>query len=87
MFIFCNFFQDQPQTKLGPFRRTLNALRFRLTKRNRTKPPDWFLKKYTSGLDSRQAGVPSASNATESLFNRLSVDPSLPSHYRVSNFY
>lgn len=81
--------QDPPPqtTQLGTFRRMLNAIRFRFTKRSRSKKPDWLLDKYPSRSRSKSTPSeevsPTASTANI-LCSRLSVDPSLPSHYRVS---
>lgn len=65
----------------------LNAIRFRFTKRSRSKKPDWLLDKYPSRSRSKSTPSeevsPTASTANI-LCSRLSVDPSLPSHYRVS---
>lgn len=86
-------FQDQSKTeKSSAFRRTLNALRRRITRRNRAKPPDWFLDKFSNAnnVEKLDKNVSSAQNSDEaggsSLCTRLSVDTSLPSHYRVSIF-
>ncbi|CAD7076772.1 unnamed protein product [Hermetia illucens] len=71
------------RTKISALRRILNALRYRITKRGRTKPPDWFLDKFSNTTDGKISGtVPSEEETTHRLCNRLSVDPSLPSHYR-----
>lgn len=85
----CVFFsQDQTKTeKPSALRRTLNALRQRITRRSRAKPPDWFLDKFSNSnnvekLDKKEG----EEGAANSLCNRLSVDTSLPSHYRVSSF-
>ncbi|XP_055634814.1 cyclic nucleotide-gated cation channel subunit A isoform X2 [Toxorhynchites rutilus septentrionalis] len=67
----------------GSLRRWLNAFRHRLSKRSRTKPPDQFLDKFssTTALDTRlHQTVPA--HPSDGLCSRLSVDPSLPSHYR-----
>ncbi|KAL5285810.1 CNGA2.2 family protein [Megaselia abdita] len=75
---------DQTKTeKPSALRRTLNALRQRITRRSRAKPPDWFLDKFSNAsnvekLDKKE-GEEEGSN---SLCTRLSVDTSLPSHYR-----
>lgn len=76
----------------------MNELRHRISKRSRSKPPDWFLDKFqtNSGVGgqnsggaattiavTRQHSTPSEELHTNRLCNRLSVDPSLPSHYRV----
>lgn len=96
--------QDQPppsQTKFAALRRSLNELRHRISKRSRSKPPDWFSDKFqansSSGQSSggtattiavtRQHSTPSEELHTNRLCNRLSVDPSLPSHYRVNIIY
>lgn len=95
------------RTKPSTLRRTLNALRQRLTKRNRSKPPDWFLERFSNTTNTDKIGkTPAAANANNDgnntnpadsgpaceirgssrLCNRLSVNPSLQSHYRVSDF-
>lgn len=109
--------QDQTKrTKPSMLRRTLNALKQRLTRRSRTKPPDWFLEKFsnTNNVDKigKTTAITTASALTASeegtsgpaattiapadeglsseirgssrLCNRLSVNPTLQSHYRVS---
>ncbi|XP_058818598.1 cyclic nucleotide-gated cation channel subunit A isoform X1 [Topomyia yanbarensis] len=67
----------------GSLNRWLHAFRHRLSKRGRSKPPDQFLDKFssTTASDTRlhQAAQALPSDGTCS---RLSVDPSLPSHYR-----
>ncbi|TMW44614.1 hypothetical protein DOY81_010303, partial [Sarcophaga bullata] len=88
-------------------RRTLNALRQRLTKRSRSKPPDWFLERFSNTTNNDKIGkTPPATSANNNnddgnnttnpadsgpaceirgssrLCNRLSVNPSLQSHYR-----
>lgn len=73
-------------TKLGTFRRMLNAIRYCFTKRSRSKKPDWLLDKqpYRSRSKSIPSeDVPSDASTTNILCSHLSVDPSLPSHYRV----
>ncbi|XP_031631411.1 cyclic nucleotide-gated cation channel subunit A isoform X2 [Contarinia nasturtii] len=72
-------------TKLGTFRRMLNAIRYCFTKRGRSKKPDWLLDKqpYRSRSKSIPSeDVPSDASTTNILCSHLSVDPSLPSHYR-----
>lgn len=116
----CDFLSPQDQTKRtkpSTLRRTLNALRQRLTRRSRTKPPDWFLEKFsnTNNVDKigkttivtttaavaaseEGAGGPTAAHTAPAdeglsseirgssrLCNRLSVNPTLQSHYRVSS--
>lgn len=86
--------QDQPSAgrrgKLSSLRRSLNALRCRISKRGRSKPPDQFLDKFsaasaTSDTRLHQAGcVAPQAVPSDGVCSRLSVDPSLPSHYRVS---
>lgn len=77
--------QDPPNpTKFAAIRRSLHELRHRISKRGRTKPPDWFLDKFTGAQNSQNQGAPSEDIHTNRLCSRLSVDPSLPSHYRVS---
>lgn len=72
-------------TKLGTFRRMLNAIRYCFTKRGRSKKPDWLLDKQP--FRSRSKSIPSEDVSDASTANilcsHLSVDPSLPSHYRV----
>ena len=83
---FSFIFQDsaRSQKKLSVFRRSLNALQYRITKRGRSKPPDWFLDKFSTASDSRlHSSQHIPSDGTSS---RLSVDPSLPSYYRVSTY-
>lgn len=76
--------------KLSSLRRSLNALRCRISKRGRSKPPDQFLDKFsaasaTSDTRLHQAGcVAPQAVPSDGVCSRLSVDPSLPSHYRVS---
>uniref|UniRef100_A0ABK8G7Q7 Cyclic nucleotide-binding domain-containing protein n=1 Tax=Anopheles gambiae TaxID=7165 RepID=A0ABK8G7Q7_ANOGA len=84
--------QDQPSAgrrgKLSSLRRSLNALRCRISKRGRCKPPDQFLDKFsaasaTSDTRLHQAGcVAPQAVPSDGVCSRLSVDPSLPSHYR-----
>ncbi|XP_041777195.1 cyclic nucleotide-gated cation channel subunit A-like isoform X2 [Anopheles merus] len=84
--------QDQPSAgrrgKLSSLRRSLNALRCRISKRGRSKPPDQFLDKFsaasaTSDTRLHQAGcVAPQAVPSDGVCSRLSVDPSLPSHYR-----
>lgn len=66
-------------------RRWLNAFRHRLSKRGRSKPPDQFLDKFSSTTASEtrlhQTAVAQAL-PSDGTCSRLSVDPSLPSHYR-----
>ncbi|KAL1394378.1 hypothetical protein pipiens_003066 [Culex pipiens pipiens] len=66
-------------------RRWLNAFRHRLSKRGRSKPPDQFLDKFssTTASDTRLHQTAQAL-PSDGTCSRLSVDPSLPSHYRVS---
>uniref|UniRef100_A0A182SJ15 Uncharacterized protein n=1 Tax=Anopheles maculatus TaxID=74869 RepID=A0A182SJ15_9DIPT len=77
--------------KLSSLRRSLNALRCRISKRGRSKPPDQFLDKFsaasaTSDTRLHQAGcVAPQAVPSDGVCSRLSVDPSLPSHYRVSS--
>ncbi|XP_018792619.1 PREDICTED: cyclic nucleotide-gated cation channel subunit A [Bactrocera latifrons] len=102
------------RTKPSTLRRTLNALRHRLTRRSRTKPPDWFLEKFsnTNNVDKigktttatttaavaaseegasgptpantapADEGLSSEIRGSSRLCNRLSVNPTLQSHYR-----
>ncbi|KAL7736104.1 hypothetical protein ACLKA6_003839 [Drosophila palustris] len=83
--------EPSKRSKPSALSRTLQALRQRLTKRNRAKPPDWFLEKFSNttntdkigkspGLD--DAALSSEIRGTSVLCNRLSVDPTLQSHYR-----
>ncbi|XP_017044748.1 cyclic nucleotide-gated cation channel subunit A isoform X2 [Drosophila ficusphila] len=84
--------EPSKRSKPSALRRTLQALRQRLTKRNRPKPPDWFLEKFsnTTNTDKIGKGCPTMEDAALSseirgssvLCNRLSVDPTLQSHYR-----
>ncbi|XP_037717223.1 cyclic nucleotide-gated cation channel subunit A [Drosophila subpulchrella] len=84
--------EQSKRSKPSALRRTLQALRQRLTKRNRPKPPDWFLEKFsnTTNTDKIGKGCPAMEDAALSseirgssvLCNRLSVDPTLQSHYR-----
>ncbi|KAH8232962.1 hypothetical protein KR026_002334 [Drosophila bipectinata] len=84
--------EPSKRSKPSALRRTLQALRQRLTKRNRPKPPDWFLEKFsnTTNTDKIGKGCPAMEDAALSseirgssvLCNRLSVDPTLQSHYR-----
>lgn len=76
-------------TKLGTFRRMLNAIRYCFTKRGRSKKPDWLLDKQPHHHRSRSKSIPSEDVPSDAstaniLCSHLSVDPSLPSHYRVS---
>uniref|UniRef100_A0AAG5DWM1 Cyclic nucleotide-binding domain-containing protein n=1 Tax=Anopheles atroparvus TaxID=41427 RepID=A0AAG5DWM1_ANOAO len=76
------------RSKLSSLRRSLNALRCRISKRGRSKPPDQFLDKFsaasaTSDTRLHQAGcVAPQAVPSDGVCSRLSVDPSLPSHYR-----
>ncbi|XP_073812988.1 cyclic nucleotide-gated ion channel subunit A isoform X2 [Musca autumnalis] len=97
--------QDQTKhSKPSTLRRTLNALRQRLTKRNRAKPPDWFVERFSNNTNADKIGKTPASTQVSTtnestsaeadsgpaheirgssrLCNRLSVNPSLQSHYR-----
>ncbi|KAH8269410.1 hypothetical protein KR018_002504 [Drosophila ironensis] len=84
--------EPSKHSKPSALRRTLQALRQRLTKRSRPKPPDWFLEKFsnTTNTDKIGKGCPAMEDAalsseirgTSVLCNRLSVDPTLQSHYR-----
>lgn len=72
----------------GTFRRMIDAVRYCFTKRSRSKKPDWLLDKQTNR--SRSKSIPSedvshGSSTANLLCSWLSVDPSLPSHYRVCN--
>lgn len=74
--------------KLGTFRRMLNAIRYCFTKRSRSKKPDWLLDKQPHHHRSRSKSIPSEdvppdASTANILCSHLSVDPSLPSHYRV----
>ncbi|XP_053692197.1 cyclic nucleotide-gated cation channel subunit A [Sabethes cyaneus] len=67
----------------GSLHRWLNAFRHRLHKRGHSKPPDQFLDKFstTTASDTRlHQTVPAL--PSDGTCSRLSVDPSLPSHYR-----
>ncbi|XP_055698546.1 cyclic nucleotide-gated cation channel subunit A isoform X2 [Phlebotomus papatasi] len=79
-----NIRETSGQSMLTSFRRSLNALRFRLSKRGRSNTQDWFLDKFSNipSTSKKNNGEPSEPNHSESFCNRLSVDPSLPSHYR-----
>ncbi|XP_055378359.1 cyclic nucleotide-gated cation channel subunit A isoform X2 [Condylostylus longicornis] len=73
--------------EISLFRRTINILRFRLPK-GRTKPPDWLMNQ-VSGTEptipndkTNEEAHEEQLTAAARLCNRLSVDPSLPSHYR-----
>lgn len=75
-----------PSDKLGTFRRMLNAIRYCFTKRGRSKKPDWLLDKQPHRTRSKSIpseDVPSDASTANILCSHLSVDPSLPSHYRV----
>ncbi|KAH8234435.1 hypothetical protein KR038_009954 [Drosophila bunnanda] len=84
--------EPSKHSKPSALRRTLQALRQRLTKRNRPKPPDWFLEKFSNATNTDKIGkgCPAMEDAALSseirgssvLCNRLSVDPTLQSHYR-----
>ncbi|XP_058448217.1 cyclic nucleotide-gated cation channel subunit A isoform X1 [Malaya genurostris] len=67
----------------GSLNRWLNAFRHRLSKRGRSKPPDQFLDKFssTTASDTRLHQTAQAL-PSDGTCSRLSVDPSLPSHYR-----
>lgn len=85
--------------KLGTFRRVLNAIRYCFTKRSRSKKPDWLLDKQpppshhhhrhhhhrSRSKSIPSEDVPSDASTANILCSHLSVDPSLPSHYRVCN--
>lgn len=88
-------FLQEPNKRSKPsaLRRTLQALRQRLTKRSRAKPPDWFLEKFSNASNTDKIGKTGAMDdaalsseirGSSALCNRLSVDPTLQSHYRVS---
>lgn len=83
-FIFC--LQDSSNdASHSTFRRTLNALRHRITrKRQRTKPPDKLADKYSFAISApaNQAQA-STGNPSDGITSRLSFDPSLSSYYRV----
>ncbi|XP_026841636.1 cyclic nucleotide-gated cation channel subunit A isoform X1 [Drosophila persimilis] len=84
--------EPSKQSKPSALRRTLQALRQRLTKRNRPKPPDWFLEKFSNATNTDKIGkgcpmmddaaLSSEIRGSSALCNRLSVDPTLQSHYR-----
>ncbi|XP_064543587.1 cyclic nucleotide-gated cation channel subunit A isoform X1 [Drosophila montana] len=83
--------EPNKRSKPSALRRTLQALRQRLTKRSRAKPPDWFLEKFsnTSNTDKigktgamDDAALSSEIRGSSALCNHLSVDPTLQSHYR-----
>ncbi|XP_037950636.1 cyclic nucleotide-gated cation channel subunit A-like [Teleopsis dalmanni] len=44
------------RSKPSAFRRTFNALRNRLTRRSRPKPPDWFLEKFSNTTNTDKIG-------------------------------
>lgn len=82
------------RTKTSALRRTFSALHQKITKRGPAKPPDWFLDKFSTGSHTEKIGKSSTVHDNDGAFsreitgesrlcNRLSVDPSLPSHYRV----
>ncbi|XP_036332271.1 uncharacterized protein LOC118743610, partial [Rhagoletis pomonella] len=57
--------QDQTKrTKPSTLRRTLNALRQRLTRRSRSKPPDWFLEKFSNTNNVDKIGKVTAATTT-----------------------
>ncbi|CRL00491.1 CLUMA_CG013752, isoform A [Clunio marinus] len=67
------------------FRRTLNALRRRLTrKKNRSQPPDKSLDKFsvTNQTSVNQQQSTTGGNPSDGVYSRLSFDPSLSSYYR-----
>ncbi|KAH8411008.1 hypothetical protein KR222_006065 [Zaprionus bogoriensis] len=84
------------RSKPSALRRTLQALRQRLTKRSRAKPPDWFLEKFSNTTNTDKIGktggggggamddaaLSSEIRGSSALCNRLSVNPTLQSHYR-----
>lgn len=75
--------------KLGTFRRMLNAIRYCFTKRGRSKKPDWLLDKHPYRSRSKSIpseDVPSDASTANIICTHLSVDPSLPSHYRVCDW-
>ncbi|XP_017115452.1 cyclic nucleotide-gated cation channel subunit A isoform X2 [Drosophila elegans] len=78
--------EPNKRSKPSALRRTLQALRQRLTKRNRPKPPDWFLEKFSNTTNTdkigKDAALSSEIRGSSVLCNRLSVDPTLQSHYR-----
>ncbi|KAI8038512.1 hypothetical protein M5D96_008412 [Drosophila gunungcola] len=78
--------EPNKRSKPSALRRTLQALRQRLTKRNRPKPPDWFLEKFSNTTNTDKIGkdpaLSSEIRGSSVLCNRLSVDPTLQSHYR-----
>ncbi|KAJ6644612.1 Cyclic nucleotide-gated cation channel subunit A [Pseudolycoriella hygida] len=74
---------DPPsQTKFSSVRRSLHELRQRIGNRGRAIPTDWFSDKFAGVQSSQNQGAPSEDIHTNRLCSRLSVDPSLPSHYR-----
>ncbi|XP_059611475.1 cyclic nucleotide-gated cation channel subunit A isoform X1 [Phlebotomus argentipes] len=78
-----NIRETSGQSKLTALRRSFNALRFRLSKRGRSNTQDWFLDKFSNiPATKKTTGEPSEPTNGDSFCNRLSVDPSLPSHYR-----
>lgn len=85
--------KDSNQHSYNIFRRTYNAVRYRIArKRLRNRPPDKFSSddKFAvvqpSATSHQQQQQPQLSNGNPSdgLHSRLSFDPSLPSYYRVS---
>lgn len=84
--------QDPPRlSKFAAFRRRIDQLRHRLTGRGHSKPPDWYSDRFSAAAQPNPAGPSSVSLTTphneqtlrSRLCGRLSVDPTLPSHYRV----
>lgn len=68
----------------------LNAIRYCFTKRGRSKKPDWLLDKHPHRSRSKSIpseDVPSDASTANILCTHLSVDPSLPSHYRVCDLF
>lgn len=99
--LFLAYKQDPPsQSKFAAFRRSLNHLRHRISKRRRSKPPDWFLDKLqestavvasstnpNAAAAAQNARIPSEELLGNRLCGRISVDPTLPSHYRVCVYF
>jgi len=86
------YFQDlSNDSSYSTFRRTLNALRYRITRKgHRTRPPDKFNDKFSianqaaTNQQQQQQQQLTNGNPSDGVYSRLSFDPSLPSYYRVT---
>lgn len=85
-FLFITLQNSSNDHSYSVFRRTLNALRRRISKKgHRTRPPEKFsADKFVVANQNAMGQQQSLSgNPSDGIVSRLSFDPSLPSYYRV----